>query len=50
MDQEITNNQNNLSFKEKAIRYYNNNKILILSFFSIIFIIIISVSFYIINK
>ena len=33
MDQEITNNQNNLSFKEKAIRYYNNNKILILSFF-----------------
>ena len=50
MDQEITNNQNNLSFKEKAIRYYNNNKILILSFFSIIFIIIISVSFYISNK
>ena len=50
MDQEITNNQNNLSFKEKAIRYYNNNKILILSFFSIIFSIIISVSFYISNK
>ena len=50
MDQEITNNQNNLSFKEKIIRYYNKNKIFIFSFFLFLLIGIISVSFYISNK